>query len=75
MGGTLKGFKMTKFVSGAVLSGYWLVGMPVAFFLVGKMGLSLRGYWIALAVSLCVMGVVQAVMAKYKFNQIKEMYK
>ena len=75
MGGVLKGFKMTKFVSGAVLAGYWFVGMPVAVILVWKMGLSLQGYWIALAVSLCVMGVVQALMAKCKFNQIKELYK
>ena len=75
MGGVLKGFKMTKFVSGAVLAGYWFVGMPVAVILVWKMGLSLQGYWIALAVSLCVMGVVQAFMAKCKFNQIKELYK
>lgn len=74
MGGVLKGFKMTKFVSGAVLAGYWLVGMPVAFVLVGKYGLLLRGYWIALAVSLCVMGFIQAAMAKYKFNKEKEMY-
>lgn len=74
MGGILKGFKMTKFVSGAVLMGYWLVGMPVAFVLVGKMDLSLRGYWIALAVSLFVMGIVQALMAVCKYKQVKKLY-
>lgn len=74
MGGTLKGFKMTKFVSGAVLAGYWLVGAPVAIVCVGFYGMSLRGYWIALAVSLCVMGVVQTAMAKNKYKQLKEMY-
>ena len=74
MGGTLKGFKMTKFVSGAVLAGYWFIGAPVAFILVGKYGLSIKGYWIALAVSLGVMGIVQTLMAKYKYKQVKEMY-
>ncbi len=74
MGGTLKGFKMTKFVSGAVLAGYWFIGAPVAFILVCKYGLSIKGYWIALAVSLCVMGIVQTLMARYKYKQVKEMY-
>ena len=74
-GGILKGFKMTKFVSNSILIGYWLVGMPVAVVLVGKYHLSLRGYWIALAVSLCVIGFVQAAIARYKFKKLKEMYK
>lgn len=74
MGGTLKGFKMTKFVTGAVLAGYWLVGAPVAVVCVGIFDMSLRGYWIALAVSLCVMGIMQTAMAKYKYKQVKEMY-
>ena len=72
MGGILKGFKMTKFVSDAFLIGYWLVGAPVAVVCVYKYGLSLQGYWIALAVALCAMGFVQAIMAKYKFKKIKE---
>jgi len=74
-GGILKGFKLTKFVSNAVFFGYWIVGMPIAVVLVGKYNMSLRGYWIALAFSLCAMGFVQAAMARYKFNQVKEMYK
>ncbi len=74
MGGVLKGFKMTKTVSACVLAGYWAVGMPVAIICVGIFNMSLKGYWIALAVSLCFMGVVQAVIARYKFKQIKEMY-
>lgn len=74
MGSILKGFKMTKFVSNAVMIGYWFVGAPVAYVLVVKYGLSLRGYWIALAVALCVMGFVQCAMAKYKLKKINEMY-
>ncbi len=74
MGGTLKGFKMTKFVSGAVLAGYWFVGAPIAVVSVGIYDMSIKGYWIALAVSLCVMGIVQTLMAKHKYKQVKEMY-
>ncbi len=70
-GGILKGFKMTKFVSYAVLIGYWAAGMPAAIILVGKYGLSLKGYWYALAISLCVMGFIQAFMAYIKYKSIK----
>ena len=73
-GGILKGFKMTKIVSFSVLFGYWFVGMPVAYILVFKENFSLKGYWIALAVSLLFMGLVQAITAKYKFNRIRKMY-
>ena len=72
MGGILKGFKMTKFVSVAVLTGYWIVGMPVAVILVGEYHMSLKGYWIALAVSLCIIGIIQAFAARYKFNKINK---
>ena len=72
MGGILKGFKMTKFVSDSFFIGYWVVGAPVAAICVLKYGLSLQGYWIALAVALFTIGIVQAVMAKHKFKKIKE---
>ena len=65
---------MTKIVSFSVLFGYWFVGMPVAYILVFKENFSLKGYWIALAVSLLFMGLVQAITAKYKFNRIRKMY-
>ena len=74
MGGVLKGFKMTKFVSWAVLMGYWLCGMPVAILLVYYFDYMLKGYWVALAVSVTMMGVVQGLMAHYKFNKLKEKY-
>ena len=71
-GGVLRGFKMTKVVSTCVLMGYWGFGFPVAYFLVYKYGYSLKGYWIALAISLFVMGIAQAAIAKYKFKKVKE---
>ncbi len=73
-GGILRGFKMTKIVSTCVLTGYWLVGAPLAYILVNKYNCSLKGYWIALAVSLFSMGIGQAVIAKWKYNKIKKIY-
>lgn len=69
-GGILKGFKMTKTVSLTVLTGYWLVGCPIAAICVGKYAMSLKGYWIALAASLFTMGVVMSAIALYKFKKI-----
>ena len=66
--GILKGFKKTKTVSLTVLASYWFVGAPVAAILVYKYNFSLRGFWIALALSLCVMGNVQAAIARKKYR-------
>lgn len=71
MGGILKGFKMTKFVSNAVLFCYWVIAMPIALILVGKFGLLLQGYWIALATALFSMGFVEIYMVKRKLKEMK----
>ncbi len=67
LSGILKGFKKTKIVSMSVISGYWLIGAPTAFILVEKFHFSLRGYWLALALSLFFMGFIQAVFIKKEF--------
>ena len=69
-GGILKGFKLTKTVSLTVLAGYWLIGAPIAFILVSKFGMQLKGYWIALAMSLFSMGLMQSVIAKNNFKRL-----
>ncbi len=70
--GVVKGFKMTNIVSISMLAGYWLVGMPVAVILVYKYNLLLKGYWIAIAFSLFVIGIVQYVIARLKYIEIKK---
>ena len=69
--GILKGFKMTKVVSTGVLLAYWAVGMPVAFICVGKYNISLKGYWIALAVSIIVMAFVFGSLSLVKYKKLK----
>lgn len=69
--GVLKGFKKTKIVSIGVLLAYWAVGMPVAFACVGKYNLSLKGYWIALAVSIIVMGFVFSTLSYDKYRKLE----
>ena len=71
MGAILRGFKMTKASSFCVLTGYWLIGAPVAYFCVHNYNMELRGYWIALAVSLCTMGFFAGAIAKWKYKNIQ----
>lgn len=72
--GILKGLKMTKTVSVCVLSGYWFLGLPLGFVLAYKYNYSLLGFWIGLAVSLFIIGMVQAYIIHCKFKQLKQEY-
>lgn len=72
--GILKGLKMTKIVSASVLSGYWLLGLPLGFLLAFKYDYSLKGFWIGLAISLFIIGAVQAFIIAQKFKQLKKEY-
>ena len=67
-GGILKGFKKTKTVTVCVIVGYWLFGAPIAYLLVYKYNLALKGFWIALAMSLCIMSLIQSVIAKHRYK-------
>lgn len=69
--GILKGFKKTKIVSIGVLLAYWAIGMPVAFICVGNYNMSLKGYWIALAVSIIVMAFVFSTLSLAKYKKLK----
>lgn len=72
--GILKGLKLTKTVTICVLSGYWFLGLPLGYVLATKYNYSLLGFWIGLAVSLCIIGIVLAMIIWYKFKQLKKEY-
>ena len=69
-GGILKGFKKTEIVSLTVLASYWFIGAPIAYILVVHYNISLRGYWLALAVSLFMIGFIQALIAKKCYKKL-----
>ncbi|MDD3236919.1 MAG: MATE family efflux transporter [Candidatus Gastranaerophilales bacterium] len=75
VGGILKGLKMTKTVSVCVLGGYWLVGLPLGIILAYPFCYSLKGFWIGLAVSLTLIGLVESIIVALKFKKIKAEYK
>lgn len=72
--GVLKGLKMTELVTICVLSGYWFLGLPLGYLLATKYSYSLLGFWIGLAVSLCIIGIVLACIIVCKFIKLKIEY-
>lgn len=72
--GVLKGLKLTELVTICVLSGYWFLGLPLGYLLATKYDYSLLGFWVGLAVSLCIIGIVLACIIIYKFKKLKIEY-
>lgn len=74
LGGILKGLKMTRTVSICTITGYWVLGLPLGFFLAYKYDMSLMGFWIGLAVSFLCIAVIQQIIIARKFKELKEIY-
>lgn len=71
LSGILKGLKMTKTASVAVISGYWLFGLPFGFVLAYHYHMSLMGFWIGLAVSFLFMSAILSAIILRKFGLLK----
>ena len=72
LSGILKGLKMTKTASVAVISGYWLFGLPFGFVLAYHYHMSLMGFWIGLAVSFLFMSAILSAIILRKFGLLKK---
>lgn len=74
LGGILKGFKMTKQVTACVLSSYWLVGIPLGFYLAYAKSMSLKGFWLGLTISLFLITILQSIIIFCKMKRLKNEY-
>lgn len=74
LSGVLKGLKMTKIASIALIAGYWLFGLPFGYFLAYHYDMSLRGFWIGLATSFLFMSIIFLSVIFKKFKQLKKAY-
>lgn len=73
LGGILKGLKMTKQVLICVLSSYWLVGLPVGFYLAYQKQMYLKGFWIGLTVALFLIAITEfCIIIKTLYNYKRE---
>jgi MATE family multidrug resistance protein len=57
LAGILRGMELTKESFIAVLTGYWLLGIPFGLVLAFKFGFDARGLWIGLATSLAMVAI------------------
>ena len=74
LSGILKGLKMTKIASLTLIAGYWLFGLPFGYMLAYHYKMSLKGFWIGLAVSFLAMCTLFLIVIFRKFKQLKRVY-
>lgn len=74
LGGILKGLKMTKSVTICVLLCYWLVGIPLGFYLAYIQNMSLKGFWLGLTLSLFLLSILESIIIFTKTNQLQNEY-
>ena len=70
--GILKGLKMTKLVSVSIFCAYWVMGLPLGFLFAFHYHMDLLGFWIALAISLLIMGIILLSIILVKFAKLRK---
>jgi MATE family multidrug resistance protein len=56
--GILRGLSITKAASIAIFTGYWIIGIPLGYYLGFHAGLEAQGFWIGLALSLALVAMM-----------------
>ncbi len=72
--GILKGIKMTKIISLAILTGYWLLGLPLGFLFCFVFNMDLMGFWVGLATSIFILSVVLGAIVFLKLQKLRKLY-
>jgi MATE family multidrug resistance protein len=70
MAGILRGFSVTKPAFISIFIGYWIIGIPLGYFLGFSTGLEAQGFWIGLATSLAVVALMLGVILQRKFREV-----
>ncbi len=70
LGGILKGLKITKPLLVGVIVGYWIIGLPLGYFLAFKLGLNIIGFWIGLALALFTISILLGVVFYRKLKEL-----
>ena len=70
--GILRGLNVTRPSSIAIFIGYWIIGIPLGYYLGFYTNLEAQGFWIGLAISLAVVALMLGVVLK---NQMRGLIK
>ena len=72
--GVLKGLKQTIYVTGAIILGYWIVGLPLGALLAYKYNMGLFGFWVGIAFAIAVMCLFMGTIIAIRFKKLKKLY-
>ena len=70
LSGILRGLSVTRPSSIAIFIGYWIIGIPLGYFLSFPLKMEAQGFWIGLAISLAVVAIMLGLVLK---NQMREL--
>jgi len=68
LAGILRGISVTRSSSVAIFIGYWIIGIPLGFYLGFFGGFEAQGFWIGLALSLALVAGMLGYILKRKLN-------
>lgn len=69
--GILRGLSITKASSLAIFFGYWIIGIPLGYYLGFHTGLEAQGFWIGLALSLAIVSMMLGAILRSKLRELK----
>lgn len=68
--GILRGLSVTRAPSYAIFIGYWIIGIPLGYYLGFHAGLEAQGFWVGLAISLACVAVMLGTILKKKLKAL-----
>lgn len=70
LSGILRGLSVTRPSSIAIFIGYWIIGIPLGYYLGFHGGMEAQGFWIGLAISLAVVALMLSVVLKTQMRSL-----
>lgn len=72
LAGILRGLGVTKASSLAIFFGYWIIGIPLGYYLGFHAGMESQGFWIGLALSLALVAMMLALITHNKIKALEK---
>lgn len=70
LAGILRGLSLTRISSLGIFVGYWIIGIPLGYFLGFHTGLEAQGFWMGLALSLALVAIMLGWILKKKMKSL-----
>jgi multidrug resistance protein, MATE family len=72
LAGVLRGLSVTRAPTVAMFIGYWVIGIPLGYYLGFHAGLEAQGFWIGLAISLALVAMMLGFILKHKIKALQK---